>query len=53
MIEPATHITTPAIESTLEVVRNQFEAVRKRKRRARRILAYGKRRRSSAGILVP
>ena len=26
MIDPATHITTPAIESTLEVVRNQFEA---------------------------
>lgn len=53
MIEPAIHITTPAIESTLEVVRNQFESWRKRKRRARRILAYGKRRRSSSGILIP
>jgi len=53
MIEPATRIPTPAIESTLEVVRNQFEVWRKRKHRARRILAYGKRRRSSAGILIP
>ncbi len=38
MIEMATHITTPTVKPTLEVVRNQFEAWRKRKRRCSRNL---------------
>jgi hypothetical protein len=39
MSETAPHMITPTVRPTLEVVRNQFEAWRKRKHRGRRIPA--------------